>query len=188
MAFVGTFDRLLAKRWPNMHDPVCGEDCLARRLWPWCPKSGYRRGNGIPLKRENVCFYTAQYPVRCAAQVYLHFTPWQACSLRHQLDFSGNNSAMQQRLREEYSLIMSLTGYSKVLFIQMREFRLSGDNGAALLKLDQSGSLHYPQVTDMSPIVALHLSTVTITIAYIIPMWLICYLLTYGDMIFSTNI
>ena len=30
--------------------------------------------------------------------------PWQTCSFRHQLDFSGKHSAMLQLLQEDYSL------------------------------------------------------------------------------------
>ena len=39
-------------------------------------------------------FYIAQYPVRCTAQSALHFCPpWQTCSFRHQLGFSGKHSS-----------------------------------------------------------------------------------------------
>ena len=39
-------------------------------------------------------FYIAQYPVRWTAQSTLHFCPpWQTCSFRHQLGFSGKHSS-----------------------------------------------------------------------------------------------
>ena len=39
-------------------------------------------------------FYIAQYPVRWTAQSALHFCPpWQTCSFRHQLGFSGKHSS-----------------------------------------------------------------------------------------------
>ena len=44
-------------------------------------------------KKVKVCFYTAQYPVRWIAQSVSHFTPWQTCSFRHQLGFSGKHSS-----------------------------------------------------------------------------------------------
>ena len=53
--------------------------------------------------------YIAQYPVRWTAQSALHFTPWQTCSFRHQLNFCGKHSDI-------------LHIYSQVL-IQMCELR-----------------------------------------------------------------
>ena len=52
----------------------------------------------LPSKKY---FFTAQYSVDWTTQNALHFTPWQTCSFRHQLDFSGKHSslaAIKQRL------------------------------------------------------------------------------------------
>ena len=53
------------------------------------PKSAWTKTKS----KAKVCFYNtvAQYPVRWAAQSALHFTPWQTCSFRHQLNFSGKH-------------------------------------------------------------------------------------------------
>ncbi len=40
-----------------------------------------------------VCFYIAQYPVRWTTQCLTLFVPWQTCSFRHQLAFSGKHSS-----------------------------------------------------------------------------------------------
>ena len=40
-----------------------------------------------------VCFIQPMYSVRWIAQRALHFTSWQKCSFRHQLDFSGKHSS-----------------------------------------------------------------------------------------------
>ena len=45
------------------------------------------------IKKVKACFYIALYPVRWTAQSVLHFTPWQTCSFRLQLDFSGKHSS-----------------------------------------------------------------------------------------------
>ena len=41
-------------------------------------------------------FYAAWLPVRWTAQSDLLFTPWQTCSFRHQLAFSGTHSSHAQ--------------------------------------------------------------------------------------------
>ncbi len=49
----------------------------------------------LNVKKKCKCsFYIAQYPVRWTAQSALHFCPpWQTCSFRHQLGFSGKHSS-----------------------------------------------------------------------------------------------
>ena len=48
----------------------------------------------MQLKVKKGSFYIAQYPVRWTAQSALHFCPpWQTCSFRHQLGFSGKHSS-----------------------------------------------------------------------------------------------
>ena len=69
----------------------------------------------LPANIKKVCFYIVPYPVRWTAQSALHFTPWQTCSFRHQLGFSGK----QLCVKTIYSLIFpppSIAGYS---FIQL---------------------------------------------------------------------
>ena len=51
---------------------------------------------------KRICFYIAQYPVRRTAQSVLHFTPWQTCSFRHQLDLSGKHSSHAAITCEDY--------------------------------------------------------------------------------------
>ena len=45
------------------------------------------------IKNSKGMFYIAQYPVLWTTQSYLHFTPRQTCSFRHQLDFYGKHSS-----------------------------------------------------------------------------------------------
>ena len=45
----------------------------------------------------------AQYPILGTAQSVLHFTPWQTCSIKLHLGFSGTHLATIQLLREGYS-------------------------------------------------------------------------------------
>ena len=63
------------------------------------PGGGLRLGRPRPrltatLKCTFISFYIAHHPVRWNAQSTLHFTAWQTCSFRYQLDFYGNHSAM----------------------------------------------------------------------------------------------
>ena len=72
------------------------------------------------------------YPVRWTAQSALHFTPWQTCLFRHQLDFSGKHSTSHAAkfTCKDYSLIFpppSITRYS-FSFIQLSELRCRGKN------------------------------------------------------------
>ena len=46
---------------------------------------------------------------------------WQTCLFRHQLDFSGKNSAMLQLLHEDYSLTFPLLSIARCSYIQLRE-------------------------------------------------------------------
>ena len=51
-------------------------------------------GPGNTKGKGKGSFYIAQYPVRWTAQSALHFCPpWQTCSFRHQLGFSGKHSS-----------------------------------------------------------------------------------------------
>ena len=56
-------------------------------------------------KRDDIqqkgSFYTAQYPVRRTAQSALHSAPWQTCSFRHQLGFSGKHSSQAAITRND---------------------------------------------------------------------------------------
>ena len=61
-------------------------------------------------------FYIAQYPVRWTAQRALHFClPWQTCSFRHQLGFSGKHSSQAAITRQGLITHIATTVYSQVL-------------------------------------------------------------------------
>ena len=96
--------------------------------------------NHIPHSCKRVCFYIAQYPVHW---ITLHFTPWQTCSFRHQLDFSGKHSshACSNYTRRLFTHISSAV-YSQVQysFIQLSELGHRGENeNAQILKWWHSG-------------------------------------------------
>ena len=82
--------------------------------------------------KKRVSFYIAQYPVRWTAQNALHFTPWQTCSFRHQLGFSGTHSAMLQLLCKYYSLTFPPLSIARYSFIQLRQLGRHGENKNAL--------------------------------------------------------
>ena len=75
-----------------------------------------------------VCLYKAQYPVRWTAQSALHVTPWQTCSFRHQLDFSGKHSSHAAITSEDYSLTFPPLSISRYSFIQLSELGHRGEN------------------------------------------------------------
>ena len=86
---------------PRSRGPCEPSPCSRGRCAPPC--WGRRAAQPPPSRCENVkvCFYIAQYPVRWTAQSALHFTPWQPCSFRHQLDFSGRHSSNATIRREK---------------------------------------------------------------------------------------
>ena len=59
-----------------------------------------------------------------------HFTlrPWQTCSFRHQLYFTGKNSAMLQLVLEDYSPIFPPPSIATYSFIQLSELGRRGAN------------------------------------------------------------
>ena len=68
------------------------------------------------------------YPVRWTAQSALHFIPWQTCSFRYQLDFSGKHSSHTAIMREDF-IHISTTVYTQVhSFIQLSELGCRGEN------------------------------------------------------------
>ena len=60
--------------------------------------------------------FNMYYVICWTAQSALHFTPWQTCSFRHQLDFSGKHSIHAAITREYF------------YFIQPSELRRHGEN------------------------------------------------------------
>ena len=56
----------------------------------------------------------------------LHFSAWQTCPLRHQLDFSGKYSAKLQLMREDYSLTFSPLSVARYSFIQLGQLERHG--------------------------------------------------------------
>ena len=93
------------------------------QYWPHTshlvPKKIVLPRSRIPLydERVKVCFNTAQYPVGWTAQRASHFTPWQTCPFRPQLDFSGKHSTHSAIKREDYSLTFPLL--ARYSFIQL---------------------------------------------------------------------
>ena len=66
--------------------------CLNRKLAALFRKRAQIRNKKVKVKKGS--FYIAQYPVRWTAQSALIFCPpWQTCSFRHQLGFSGKHSS-----------------------------------------------------------------------------------------------
>ena len=87
-----------------------------------------------------VCFYIAQYHVCLTAQSALHFTPWQTCSFRHQLDFSRKHSSHAAIMCEAYSLIFPPLSTARLTFTQMSELGRHGENeNPQALKRQQRG-------------------------------------------------
>ena len=90
--------------------------CVDFETFPWmCMVSMktisiiYQSGFFVGSKKVKVCFYMAQYPIHWTAQSALHFTSWQICSLRQQLDFSWKLLATVQLLCEESLTIQPLS-------------------------------------------------------------------------------
>ena len=71
-----------------------------------------------------VSSYIAQYPIFRIAQAskcFLHFTPWQTCSNKHHLIFSGKHSVTRQFCEDcSYTNYLSLS-IAKYSFIQLSE-------------------------------------------------------------------
>ena len=82
---------------------------------------GYIFSNVTTCKRFKECFYIAQYPVHWMLKTFLHFTPRQTCSFRHQLDFSGKHSCHAANTREDYSLAFPPLSIGRYPFIQLGE-------------------------------------------------------------------
>ena len=65
------------------------------------------------------------------AQSVLHFTPWQTCSFRHSLYFSGKHSTMLQLLPEDYWLAFHTISIARYSFIQLSELGRHAENESA---------------------------------------------------------
>ena len=73
--------------------------------------------------------YIAQYPVRWTAQSVLNSrAPWQTCSFRHQLDFSGKHFSHGAITRNDYSLTYPPMSIARYSFIQLSELGRRGEN------------------------------------------------------------
>ena len=73
-------------------------------------------------KQVEGSFYIAHYPVRWTAQSALHFClPWQTCSFRHQLGFSGSILARQQLCAKAKSPPFPPLSIARYSFIQLSE-------------------------------------------------------------------
>ena len=69
----------------------------------------------------------AQYAVLWTAQCDLHFTPWQTCPFRHQLDFSEKHSSQAANRREDYSLTFPPLSIARYSLIQLSELGRRGE-------------------------------------------------------------
>ena len=97
-------------------DPLLPAGASGHRLFP---ATGGATCQSTLWKIEvKVWSYIAQYPVHWTAQNTLHFTPWQTCSFRHQLNFSGKHLATQQLLREDYSVTFPPPSIARYSFLQ----------------------------------------------------------------------
>ena len=68
-------------------------------------------------------FYSA-----VSTQSALHFTPWQTCSFRHQLDFSGKHSAITQLLHKNRSPTFKPPSIARYSFTQLSELGRHGED------------------------------------------------------------
>ena len=76
----------------------------------------------VKTSTKKVSFYIAQYPARWTVQSALHFSlPWQTCSFRHQLGFSGFILARQQLCAKAKSLAFPPLSIARYSFIQLSE-------------------------------------------------------------------
>ena len=62
--------------------------------------------------------------------------PWQTCSFRHQLDFSGKHSSHAAIMHEDYPFTFPPLSIVRYLFIQSLGRRGKNENGQVLLKLE----------------------------------------------------
>ena len=68
------------------------------------------------------------------------FLPWQTCSYRHQLGFSGKYSSHAAITRNDYSLTFPLLSIARYLFKQLSRLGYCGENeNAKILKRWQTG-------------------------------------------------
>ena len=82
------------------------------------------------VKKSKVRFYIMQHPFRFTAPSALHFTPWpwQTCSFRHELGFSGKHFSHAAITRKEYSLTFPPPSIATYPFIQVSELGHLGEN------------------------------------------------------------
>ena len=52
--------------------------------------------------KEKVSSYTVQYQNLKIARTALHISPWQTCSIKHHLNFSGKHSATLQLMCKDF--------------------------------------------------------------------------------------
>ena len=131
----------------------------------------------ISKVKGKVCFHVPKYPVRWTAQSTLHFTPWQTCSFRHQVDFSGKHSAMLQLLHEDYSLTfppLSITRYSS---IQLSELGHCGENENAQASKQQRRDSNAGSLDRMPGILPLSYRAPLSVFQYVVPNHTIMYVL-----------
>ena len=86
---------------------------------------GFRTGvnhHKWKINKGKGSFYIAQYPVRWTAQSALHFfPPWQTCSFRHQLGFSGKHSSDAALRAKTKSLTCPPLSIARYSFVQLSQ-------------------------------------------------------------------
>ena len=65
------------------------------------------------------------------------FLPWQTCSFRHQLDFSGKHSSHAAIMREDYSFTFPQPSIDRHSLIQLSGVRCLGENENARAEKQQ---------------------------------------------------
>ena len=76
----------------------------------------------LQSKGKGMFLYSAVSSLLDRSKRFTLFLPWQTCSFRHQLDFSGKHSSHSAIAHEDYSLvIISTTISSQVLNTQLGE-------------------------------------------------------------------
>ena len=80
------------------------------------------------LKNMSVFYSAACSRLDRSNRLNTLFLPWQTCSFRQQLDYSGKQVATQQLLHEVYSPTFPPLSIARYSFIQLSDLRRRGEN------------------------------------------------------------
>ena len=82
-----------------------------------------------------------------------NFTPWQTCSFRQQLQFSGKHSAMPQLLHRVYPLTLPTLSMNRYSFIQQSELGHFEENENALASFETAAKDFQTQALSIESLV-----------------------------------